>query len=212
MKDKYKNIAPVYDRVTASFLQKPRQAIGQVLAKFKIGRVLDLGCGTGILLSFLARQGIDSVGLDFSAAMLQKAALQNAVLHRATKQASRFNLVQGSGEKLPFSPASFDAVVCALILHESEIAPEILLEESFKTAPLVVVLDWRMPERNLDYLLTFWVHGIERLAGKKHYANFLSFMKSGGLNGLAERAGSKVIYEESLKCEALTLAVLEKVD
>ncbi len=202
MKDKYKNIAPVYDRVTARFLQKPRQAIGQVLLKFKISRVLDLGCGTGILLAILGRQGLDVVGLDFSPAMLGK----------ATELDKHFALVQGSGEKLPFLPDSFDAVVCALILHESEIAPEILLEESFKTAPLVVVLDWRMPERNLDYLLTFWVHGIERLAGKKHYASFLSFMKSGGLNGVAERVGCRIVYEESLKCGALTLAVLEKVE
>jgi len=65
------------------------------------GRCLDLGCGTGIAIPVLVRLGWTVVGLDVSEAMLA----------RAAEREGASELVRGSGESLPFSDASFDAVV-----------------------------------------------------------------------------------------------------
>ncbi len=238
LKDPYRSIAPLYDQVTASFLEAPRRRVVALCQERGWERVLDLGCGTGVLVHMLAQTGLFAVGVDASAAMLLQgkkhgvggmggagvprrvAGMEEASApHRVDSSAFSGPLpflgcpfIRGSGEALPFRSGSFSAAVCSLILHESDVVPDVLLAEALRVAPRVVVLEWRMPERNLDYLSTLWVHGIERLAGRAHYAHFRSFMRHGGVRGLAHRGGCVVAYEETLKASALTLVVLERPD
>ena len=226
LKDPYRSIAPLYDQVTASFLEAPRRRVVALCQERGWERVLDLGCGTGVLVRMFAQAGICAVGVDASAAMLLQGKKHGVARmggasapHRVDSSAfsgpSSFlgcPFIRGSGEALPFRSGSFSAAVCSLILHESDVVPDVLLAEALRVAPRVVVLEWRMPERNLDYLSTLWVHGIERLAGRAHYAHFRSFMRHGGVRGLAHRGGCVVAYEETLKASALTLVVLERPD
>lgn len=222
--DPYRSIAPLYDLVTASFLEEPRRRAVALCRRLGLARVLDLGCGTGILVRMLARAGVFAVGVDVSAAMLFQGGRQRPgasgakgvslpggvpAFHEPSADLE-YALVRGNGAALPFFSGSFDAAVCSLVLHESEVAPDVLLAEALRVAPRVIALEWRMPERNLDYLNAFWVHGIEWLAGRAHYAHFRAFMRSGGVRGLARRAGCVVSHEETLKAGALTLVVLER--
>ena len=72
------------------------------------GRVLDLGCGTGLLAEFLANPGSrnpEIVGLDFSHAMLNRA------------RGKRLSLVQASIEALPFGDEEFEAVMAFTVLR-----------------------------------------------------------------------------------------------
>ncbi len=212
-KDPYASIAKVYDRITARFLHTPRQRLISTLQSFHISTLLDLGCGTGKFLQMLAKEGIAGIGTDISQSMLMQAKHNNDISAKPTchsKQHAINLLVQASGHSLPLAEHALDAVVCSLVLHESDSAPDLLLQESLRVAPLVFVLEWRMPTRNLDYLLSFWVHVVERLAGKNHYAHFRNFMKAGGINGLAYRNNCHIVYEESLKYRSLALAVLKK--
>jgi SAM-dependent methyltransferase len=71
------------------------------------GRVLDVGCGTGRLLTSLAERGIDAVGVDSSREML-------VVARRKLPKAS---LVEAEAEELPFPDGSFDRVVFHLVVH-----------------------------------------------------------------------------------------------
>jgi len=78
------------------------------LAQLEPGaRVLDFGCGTGILLPELVRRRCDGVGLDVSFEMLA------AGTHRAPA-ASR---VCADGGRMPFADAGFDAVLCRGSIH-----------------------------------------------------------------------------------------------
>lgn len=69
-------------------------------------RVLDLGCGDGLLTSELKRRGVDVVGADASQSMLAA----------ARQRDSDLVLCQARAEQLPFPDASFDAVVAVTIL------------------------------------------------------------------------------------------------
>jgi ubiquinone/menaquinone biosynthesis C-methylase UbiE len=75
---------------------------------FTQGRVLEVGCGTGVLLQRLASHG-DAVGVDLSAGMLNKAAA------RLGKRGAG-KLVRADAQRLPFKDASFDSTVSTFAL------------------------------------------------------------------------------------------------
>ena len=66
-------------------------------------RLLDLGCGKGRFARALCREGAAVVGLDLSAAMLG--------------EATGIERVRASARRLPFRPASFDAVVAVEVFE-----------------------------------------------------------------------------------------------
>ena len=200
-RDAYRHIAKVYDYVTGAFLSGPHLRLAELCRKKGVRRVLDMGCGTGLLTTQLCESMPFTVGLDVSAAMLGRAARK---LH------SRFSLVQADGAYPPFLPNSFDAVTLSLVLHEAGPQADGLLKTALSLAPLVVVLEWRAPERNLDYLATAWPHIIERLAGKEHYQGFRHYLRRGGVYGLARRAGGRVTEAVTLKAGSLILAAISK--
>jgi SAM-dependent methyltransferase len=68
------------------------------------GRCLDLGCGTGLALPLLVRDGWAVTGVDASAAQLA----------RAAPRANGAALLQADAHDLPFDDGSFDAVVSIL--------------------------------------------------------------------------------------------------
>lgn len=69
-------------------------------------RVLDVGCGTGMLLRELARRlpgAAELTGVDAAAGMIEQA--------RAKAADPRLTFVQGTAERLPFGDGSFDLVI-----------------------------------------------------------------------------------------------------
>ncbi|AVP98088.1 bifunctional 3-demethylubiquinol 3-O-methyltransferase/2-polyprenyl-6-hydroxyphenol methylase [Ahniella affigens] len=75
-------------------------------------RVLDLGCGGGILSEALAQAGADVVGIDLSAEQIQVAQLH--ALESGLKVDYRH---VGSAELATAEPGSFDAIVCMEMLE-----------------------------------------------------------------------------------------------
>jgi SAM-dependent methyltransferase len=83
-------------------------ALGRKLAELGVGRVLDLGCGTGRFAIPLARTGLRVVGADRSPEMLSMLLGKRADAPLA--------VVRCDAESLPFRRA-FDAVVFSHFLH-----------------------------------------------------------------------------------------------
>ncbi|WP_226961367.1 MULTISPECIES: class I SAM-dependent methyltransferase [Streptomyces] len=75
-------------------------------------RVLDAGCGAGVLSDALRERGADVTGVDASAAMLELA-------RRRLGPEADLRLVDLSGP-LPFADGAFDDVVASLVLHYLE--------------------------------------------------------------------------------------------
>lgn len=204
--DAYSRIAPFYDVCTAAFLHKARKKLAAVCARLCVRRVLDAGCGTGALTRMLGEEADLAVGMDISPAMLQIA--RNRRKKSDTPGAPLFVLADATAP--PFAKRSFDAAIFALVLHETRADADAMLRAGFSLAPRLLVLEWRMPERNLDYLVSAWVPLVERLAGKEHYRSFRAFLRAGGIRGLARRNRAEVVLEQPLAGGALCLAVLEE--
>lgn len=109
--------ASEWDRLRA--LLAPAGAVEQALVRSlevaPLGRVLDIGTGTGRIAELLQPRAEHVTGLDKSPEMLR--------LARARLQglpAERIALVQGDFGALPFPQASFDTVVFHQVLHYAQ--------------------------------------------------------------------------------------------
>ena len=106
----YGRFAPIYDVVSPALSLGRWQAWqGRVLPHAQ-GRVLDVGCGTGVLLERLADRGAP-VGLDLSPGMLARARRRQARRGFATP------LVCGDAQDLPFRDGVFDSVVSTFAVN-----------------------------------------------------------------------------------------------
>jgi len=74
---------------------------GWAVAQTTGARVLEVACGAGAGLEYLAQGAARVVGLDYTAAVLAQA-----------QAASRTPLAQADAQRLPFAAGAFDGVVC----------------------------------------------------------------------------------------------------
>ncbi|MCW3476831.1 ArsR/SmtB family transcription factor [Limobrevibacterium gyesilva] len=91
------------------------QALLDLLPAGEIGRLLDIGTGTGRLLELLAPRVTAALGIDASRAMLALARARLSrpgLLHCAVRLADMY--------RLPLPDGGFDAVVLQMVLHYAE--------------------------------------------------------------------------------------------
>jgi ubiquinone/menaquinone biosynthesis C-methylase UbiE len=114
--------APFYDWENAQTLGRRDVPFWRRLASAAGGRVLELGCGTGRVSTPLARAGIDLVGIDRSAPMLERA--RRRITNSSTQQLTRFlRLVRGDIRQLPFEDQTFPMVLAPYGVLQSLIRP-----------------------------------------------------------------------------------------
>jgi 2-polyprenyl-3-methyl-5-hydroxy-6-metoxy-1,4-benzoquinol methylase len=110
-KEGYARWADYYDHERNPLVAVEEPLVDAILGRLHVATALDVGAGTGRLALKLARRGIAVTAIDQSAEMLA-VAKENA---RRERLAIDFRL--GSLEDgLPFPPAEFDLVTCALVL------------------------------------------------------------------------------------------------
>ncbi|MEI8331079.1 MAG: methyltransferase domain-containing protein [Methanomicrobiales archaeon] len=85
------------------------------------GRLLDIGCGTGLFVEKFIRNGGTAIGLDISGKMISRAC------HRCPTS----EFILGTGEKIPFHDSSFEAVASLLAFSYVK-DPHAMLTESYR--------------------------------------------------------------------------------
>jgi SAM-dependent methyltransferase len=105
--------APFYDWENAQTLGRRDVPFWTRVAKQASGAVLELGCGTGRVSLPLARAGVDLVGIDRSAPMLDRARARLKSRARVARGVSRaaLKLVRGDIRALPFPAGAFSMVL-----------------------------------------------------------------------------------------------------
>jgi len=145
----FEQIAPIWDeeRSLHAAADTVEAAILDVVGDPPLGRMLDVGTGTGRMLQLLADRSDRAVGLDTSHSMLSVA---RANLERIG--AHGWELRQGDVHSPPLDPASFDLVVIHQVLHYLDDPGRALAEAAKLVAPggRLLVVDFA-PHRH-DFL------------------------------------------------------------
>jgi ArsR family transcriptional regulator len=145
----FERIAPIWDeeRSLHAAASTVEAAILDVVGERRIGKVLDVGTGTGRMLQLLADRADRAVGLDASHSMLSVA---RANLERLGVQG--WELRQGDVHSPPLERATFDLVVIHQVLHYLDDPARALAEVAQLVAPggRLLVVDFA-PHRH-DFL------------------------------------------------------------
>jgi ubiquinone/menaquinone biosynthesis C-methylase UbiE len=127
--------APFYDWENAQTLGRRDVQFWRRVAMQATGPVLELGCGTGRVSRPLAEAGVDLVGIDRSAPMLQRALACRSAAGAKARLRSRqesaslgeaggyLTLVRGDIRALPFRPRTFSMVLAPYGILQSLIRP-----------------------------------------------------------------------------------------
>lgn len=105
-------------------------ALARALGREPLGRLLDIGTGTGRMAELFAERAERIVALDKSLAMLRVARAK--LQHLPTE---RVELVQGDFASLPFAAGSFDTVLFHQVLHFAQNPGSALAEAARVTRP-----------------------------------------------------------------------------
>jgi ubiquinone/menaquinone biosynthesis C-methylase UbiE len=114
--------APFYDWENAQTLGRRDVAFWRRVAGGASGPVLELGCGTGRVSLPLARAGVNLVGIDRSAPMLDHAR-RRITKSPARQIAKSLRLVRGDIRTLPFEDGAFPMVLAPYGILQSLIRP-----------------------------------------------------------------------------------------
>lgn len=113
--------APFYDWENAQTLGRRDVPFWRRVAAGADGPVLELGCGTGRVSRPLARAGVELVGIDRSAPMLDRARRRmNPTLHQLARW---LRFVRGDIRALPFAAGAFPMVIAPYGILQSLIRP-----------------------------------------------------------------------------------------
>ncbi len=172
----FDTVADAYDdslphHVMDHYLDKRAEFIRRHVAP---GRVVDVGCGTGVLAARLSDDGYDVTGVDPFRGMLKY----------LKKRRPGIDAVHAFGQRLPFGDDSFDLAYCVAVMHhvaDPEAVRETVLEMTRVTKPGGHILIWDHNPRN-----PYWPilmkrvpqdTGAERLIPEKE---FLEALHAGG--------------------------------
>jgi demethylmenaquinone methyltransferase/2-methoxy-6-polyprenyl-1,4-benzoquinol methylase len=205
LRDAYGRIARFYDTLLEP-VNAPLRAIGWKLHPTDASMtVLDVGCGTGAHLELYVDSGAECVGLDASPAMLEQA---------SARLGDRADLELGDATALPHNDSAFDLVFTSLFLHElGESARAAAMSEMARVAKPgghVLVIDYYVGSLRPKGYLTRSVSTVaERIAGRDHYRNWRDFLGSGGIAGMAPKAGLRITREKVVAGGNMALWLLE---
>jgi demethylmenaquinone methyltransferase/2-methoxy-6-polyprenyl-1,4-benzoquinol methylase len=176
----YQFIAPFYDFLLGPFIRPIRREVLDIVCRLGPKKVLDVACGTGDQLRLLSKSGIDAVGIDMSESMLKVCRKANpagdCLLQDATDMA--------------FQHHCFDLVTVSFALHETEweSAEKILQEihRVLKPSGHLLVVDYT-DFRETPFYVRQTIRMIEFMAGRRHFGNFRTYHRTGGLNTLIDK-------------------------
>jgi len=189
MKDQYKNIASLYDKIFEP-LNRGLRKIGMKMYPVKAGMdVLDIGCGTGAHLKLYQTEKCNVFGIDLSEAMLKIA---------EKKLGNNAYLKLCDASNTSFSNNQFDLILISTVLHEmpQQIRVDVLNETKriLKKEGRLLLIDFHTgPIKKFKGIYSKIIITIsEIVAGREHYKNYRHFIKNGGLPELIEALGFKI--------------------
>lgn len=201
----YQFIAPFYDFLLGPFLRSIRREVLEIVLGLQPENVLDVACGTGDQMRLLTENGIDTVGVDMSEAMLKICRKANpwsdCLLQDATEMA--------------FQNERFDLAMISFALHETgwKNAADIL-EETYrilKPSGHLLVVDYADFQKTSFYIQQT-ICLIEFLAGKRHFRNFRTYHLKGGLTALVSENRFRLVASTYRAYRSIVVRLFRRID
>mgnify|MGYP001163962729 CR=1 FL=1 len=172
------------DLLTELGYQAPARGVELLRKHLATGRVLDAGCGTGLVGQLLSTGGAFQLdGLDYSESMLLEA--QSKQCYQTLQQADL-------NQPLTNETASYDAVICIGTFTLGHVQPEALREMVRVTKQGGVICFTVRDE--------FWL--------KSNFGKLLNELEQAGLTDTTELQTIDYILTEGSKCKLVLLTVL----
>ena len=138
--------AEVWDQLRSLHVAESEveQAIGRSLCERPLGRLVDIGTGTGRMIELFGRDALQAIGIDRSSEMLRLARVK---LEAAGIQSS---LRQGDMNALPLDDGTADTVIIHQVLHYAH-SPAIAIAEAGRVLARggrLLVVDFAAHERD----------------------------------------------------------------
>jgi len=174
----------LYEKFIDPLLSDIRKKIYEIIDKSST--VIDIGFGTGALAFELADKCKKVVGIETSEKLVKHA---SSLKEKKGINNVEFFLSNQTKSKLPVK--KFDYSVSSMVLHticEEERIPFLNRIKSF--AIKIILVDYEIPLPKNSTSIT--IKTIEFIAGRRHFLNFKSFIKNGGLYPLIEETGLKI--------------------
>lgn len=198
--DAYGSVAKYYDMLVQPFLGRMRAQVTGLCCEMKAQRVLDICCGTGKQIENMQKAGLTAMGVDISQGML-----------RVARDVNQGRVIYGDANNLPFGNASFDICTVSLALHEMPLhCAENLIHEALRISHFLLIIDYSMAERNIEYPAVGLAFLVERLVGGEHYKNYAIFMRQGAVEGLVTRLGLHTVVRHKVWGGAGVLHLIRK--
>ena len=143
----YNETAAHYDR---RYNKEQKTKYSAALGKCDLNQekmLLDIGCGTGLLIKIISKKVLHIVGIDFSLAMLKIAKLRSKALNNVT-------LICCDADYLPFKEESFDSIFSFTLLQNLPDPYKVLGEITRIAKNLSIVVITNM-KKNRSYLEVF---------------------------------------------------------
>ena len=189
MKDPYRNIARIYDRLFENMNKGLRLAGDRMVRPPKGMNILDVGCGTGTHLELYQRYGCNLYGIDLSPSMLEVA---------RARLGDSARLEQGDATRMPYENCKFDLIISMLSLHEmaqqtrSGVLSE--MKRVLKDDGQILLIDFHPgPYQPLQgWISKVIIFFSEFAAGREHFKNYRQFIATKGLSTLAVQSSLEV--------------------
>ncbi len=169
------------------------EALKTLIAQQPLGRVLDVGTGTGRMIEIFAAQADKFVAVDNSVEMLRLARAKLAGLPNAAAVQAHTEIVLGDFNTLPFDDGSFDTILFHQVLHYAQ-TPDYVIAEAARLLAFggrLVVVDFA--SHDFEELRT--IHAHARLGFADDMMN-RTFVANGlALSGVETLEGGKLVVK-----------------
>jgi len=169
-----------------------------------LSRVIDIGCGTGALVSELAKYCSVVVGIDASSKMIAF-----AEEGKQKKEIKNMYFFHGGIDYLARqSNKQFDYAVFSMSLHEMNHKERIsMLLEAKRISKKIIIADFLVPQSSRISGLRVFL--IEFIAGINHFKGYMDFRRSNGIDDLVYESNLKILSDKINSSKTVRIVVLE---
>ncbi|MDP4176779.1 MAG: class I SAM-dependent methyltransferase [Bacillota bacterium] len=194
-KQTFSNQANIYDATYyGKHAKKLYASVIEKVNDFKCTKVLDVGCGTGTILSLLSKnESISLSGVDLSEKMLDIA---------KQKLDDRVELKLGDSEQIPWANQTFDAIICTDSFHHYPEPEKVLYEilRVLKKGGHLIIGDPWMPSpfrQVTNRLLKYSKDGDYKIYSKAEIIKLLTRCGFSSVNWSRVNASSFIVTAEA---------------